>query len=162
MNDNRDDELTREEREAFRLLAESRELADRTEDSVVGALRERGLIDAGVGAGGGVAAGAAGTGKRRGAAWVRYGKGLAIAASIAAAFMMGTQYGRTTGGYEASPVSDPLPTSQTRGNDVRLVGGKTGPADDLDDDLFLTAINCDDPEFIYDPRCFSVKTVGWQ
>ena len=138
MSDLRKDELSPEESEAFRLLAESRDLAATNEDRIVTALRERGLLRA------------------RRSRFAPYAKGLAIAASVVAAFLLGTQYGRSEQSA-VQPAAEPRPAPQTAASELMLTEGSL----DLSETVITAALNCDDPEFLYDPQCFSVKTVGW-
>lgn len=134
MSDLRDDELTPEEARAFRLLAESGNPATTNEDRIVAALRERGLLGA----------------RRSGRA--PWAKGLAIAASLVAAFFLGAQYGRSERGGAPAAV-EPRPAAEASASDVLLT-----KASDVGETV---VVNCDDPAFLYDPQCYAAKTVGW-
>jgi hypothetical protein len=138
MSDFQNGELSPEESEAFRLLAESRNPVVTDEDRIVRALRKRGLL------------------REPKSRFALYAKGLAIAASVIAAFLLGTQFGRTEQPV-VQPVAEPRPAARTSAAEVLL----TEASLDLGEDVIVTALNCDDPEFLYDPQCFSVKTVGW-
>jgi hypothetical protein len=138
MSEHRSDDLTPEEARAFRLLSESRGPSDRSEDRIIEELRQRGLI------------------RPRRVPFARLAQGLALAASLAVAFLLGAQYGRTRE-VDRAPVAQPDAAVES------VSGGAlaTGTALEPDRDLFAEALRCEDPEYLYDPRCFAVKTEGW-
>jgi hypothetical protein len=105
MTEHRDEELSREELEAFRSLAEIRRLPTRDEDRIVRALRKRGLIK---------------PSHRR--VWHRFAQAAAIAAVLVVTFYLGMEYGSHSANSvgsnleparEATPATDDLLTTRT-------------------------------------------------
>jgi hypothetical protein len=107
MNDEGRDDLSREEREAFRSLAEISFHPGVNEDRIVMALRSKGLI---------------GPSRRR----LRslFMKAAAAAAILAGAFLLGMQYGSHQPG-QPEPMVKPVHEARPSGSDVLVTRGGT-------------------------------------